>query len=45
VFGERKLHQNAIDGSIIVEAADLVQKLGLRDVFGELDQFTVDASL
>lgn len=35
-----KLNQDSVDGGVIVQLVDLLEELRLRDVGGQMDEFT-----
>jgi hypothetical protein len=45
VFWERQLDEDAVDGGVVVEVVDTLEELGFSDVFGEVDEFTVNVCL
>lgn len=45
VFGEGQLDEDAVHGGVVVEVVDVLEELGLSDVFGELDELAVDVGL
>lgn len=45
VLGEGQLDEDAVNAGVVVVGVERVQQLGLGDVFGELDELTVDVGL
>lgn len=43
--GERELNEDTVDGGIVVETADAVKQLRLRDVCWVVEQFAANAGL